>query len=91
MAHFYSNKKLKYVFLHLQFFLNSEPVSSDLHNCKTVLSNRSYNRSYDEDTEWVVVNIPAPSHDVTHVATATTSIPMHHDIDEDEVDQGSIS
>jgi len=40
----------------------------------------------DGDAEdWIVVNIPAPRHDVTHGATATTTLPMHHDGDEDEV------
>ena len=39
----------------------------------------------DADSDWIVVNIPAPRDDVTRGATATTTLPLHHDGDDDEV------
>jgi hypothetical protein len=42
-------------------------------------------RGNEVDSDWIVVNIPAPRNDLTHGATATTTLPLHHETDDDEV------
>ena len=37
------------------------------------------------DNDWIVINIPAPRNDVAGGATATTTLPLHTDVDNDEV------
>jgi hypothetical protein len=45
----------------------------------------SNHRGNEVDSDWIVVNIPAPRNDLIHGATATTTLPLHHETDDDEV------
>jgi hypothetical protein len=41
----------------------------------------------DADNDWIVINIPAPRSDVSRGATATTTLPVNHEVDDDEVEE----